>query len=429
MSTENITTTTQEVEIDIDTWLGAPGSENITLPDNKEPQPKNIFAPSDNLNFDYLDNKEDKRDVVIQDEELNEDGSVKTPKITQKVDDIIKELDVEEDDVTETEKEKTKSAGRPKTEKSGLIEFLKKRIEEKEMVTFDDFDEENGNLDEYLASMSETDVEELWKANMDSIKTKVAIETPKEFFESLPEELQYAAKYVQDGGTDIKSLFRALAHVEEVRSLDPEAEDDQEEIVRGYLLATKFGTQEEIDEEITEWKDLGTLGKKAKQFKPKLDSMQEEQVAAQLVAQETRKKQQEEAAAQYVNNTFEALRTGELNGIKLDKKVQTALYTGLVKAQYPSLSGRPTNLLGHLLEKYQFVEPNQALVAEALWLLSSPEEYRDNLVKTGKNAATETIARKLKTESERKTSGTSTVADDKPNKTLKPQRPTNIFKR
>lgn len=435
-TTDNkIVTTTQQVEIeDFDSWLAAPGSDSVVLPTETKAPIKNVFSPQEKVNFDFLDQDDNKEEIVIQKEELDEDGNVKTEKVVQKAEEFLKELtgegaeeeSEEGEDTTEAAKAK---GGRPKTEKSGLVEFLKKRIEEKEMVTFDDFDDETGNLDEYLTSLSEADIEELWKANMESIKTKVAVDTPKEFFDALPEELQYAAKYVMDGGQDLKSLFKALAHVEETRTLDPEAEDDQEDIVRGYLLATKFGSEEEINEEIEEWKNLGTLEKKAKQFKPKLDSMQEEQVAAQLAEQENRKVQQQQAAEAYVNNTFEALRTGELNGIKLDKKTQTALYTGLVKPQYPSMSGRPTNLLGHLLEKYQFgPDKNYGLIAEALYLLSSPDEYRENLIKTGKTAAVEDITRKLKTEANRKNTTTGHIPEEKP-KSLKPQRQNNIFKR
>lgn len=422
------TTINTEIDLDIDSWLNAPGIDNIILPAEEKPVQKNIFSPREKTDLSFINEPEEKT-VTIQNEELNEDGSVKTEKVTEKVDDILNELNkVETEEEEEIETKKT--AGRPKTEKSALVEFFKKRIEDQEMVTFDDFDDENGDLTEYLTSLSSEDLDELWKANMDTLKNKVATETPQEFFQSLPDELQYAAKYVMDGGQDLKGLFKALAHVEETRALDPEQEADQEEIVRGYLLATKFGDENEIAEEIEEWKNLGTLEKKAKQFKPKLDTMQEEQVAAQIADQELRKAKQEAASKAYVDNTFEALKTGELNGIKLDKKVQTALYTGLVKPQYPTLSGRPTNLLGHLLEKYQFVEPNYPLIAEALWLLSNPDEYRDNLIKTGKNVATEEISRKLKTESSRKNSGTGVIQEEKPvSKVFKPTRQTNIFKR
>jgi hypothetical protein len=155
--------------------------------------------------------------------------------------------------------------------------------------------------------------------------------------------------------------------------------------------------------------------------------MQEEIVKSQIVEQEARKQQQEQAADAYMQNVFEALRPAEINGLKLDKKTQAQLYSGLVQPQYPSISGRPTNLLGHLLEKYQFVEPNYPLIAEALWLLSNPDEYRQTLTKQGKNQAVEQTVRQLKTEQSRK--NTSTYQDDDEPKSRKLVRPANIFKR
>lgn len=295
------------------------------------------------------------------------------------------------------------------------------------MFAFDDYDENKQSLEDYLGSLGEKDVEELWQANIDNLKQEVAAKTPQEFFESLPEELQYAAKYVADGGQDLKGLFQALAQVEQVRQLDPTNEYDQEGIVKSYLQATGFGSEEEIEEELTTWKDLGVLEKKAKQFKPKLDQMQEEYVQAQLAEQESRKMQQEQAADAYMKNVFEALRPAEINGLKLDKKTQAQLYSGLVQPNYPSISGRPTNQLGHLLEKYQFVEPNYPLIAEALWLLSNPEEYRQNLVKQGKNQAVEQTVRQLKTEQARK--NVSTYQEEDESRSRKIARPTNIFKR
>jgi hypothetical protein len=295
------------------------------------------------------------------------------------------------------------------------------------MFAFDDYDEGSQSLEEYLGSLGEKDVEELWQANIDNLKQEVAAKTPQEFFESLPEELQYAAKYVADGGQDLKGLFQALAQVEQVRQLDPTKENDQEGIVRSYLQATGFGNEEEIDEELTTWKDLGVLEKKAKQFKPKLDQMQEEFVQSQIAEQESRKMQQEQAADTYMKSVFEALRPAEINGLKLDKKTQAQLYSGLVQPNYPSISGRPTNQLGHLLEKYQFVEPNYPLIAEALWLLSNPEEYRQTLVKQGKNQAVEQTVRQLKTEQSRK--NVSTYQEEDETRSRKIARPTNIFKR
>jgi hypothetical protein len=409
---QNVQTSVQEVDIDIDSlFSGAPDAASIVVPMEEETKPSLFTKKDTDLSFLDKDEKEDGNKTVSRETPLEVLSNV--------LDDEIKTSDDEDNDV--------KKGGRPKVDKSGLVSFLKKRIENNEMFAFDDYDETKQSLDDYLGGLGEKDVEELWQANIDNLKQEVAAQTPTEFFESLPEELQYAAKYVADGGQDLKGLFLALAQVEEVRGMNPKDENDQEGIVRQYLQASNFGTAEEIEEEVTTWKDLGVLEKKARQFKPKLDQMHEEMIQSQLQEQEYRKQQQEAAAEAYVQNVFQALRPAEINGIKLDKKVQAQLYSGLVQPQYPSISGKPTNLLGHLLEKYQFLEPNYPLIAEALWLLSDPESYRGELKKQGKNAAVEQTVRQLKTEQSRK--NISTYQEEEENKPRKIARPQNIFKR
>lgn len=411
----NVQTSVQQVDVDIDSWLGTPGADSIITPTAEEAEDAkpNIFS-SRKQDLSFLDKGDDQE----------EDSEEKKEEAKQVIKELDKEFLNQPDDEEETSKSK---GGRPRTEKSGLVEFLKKRIESNEMFAFDDYDEKKESLDDYLGKLGEKDIEDLWKANIDNMKQEVASQTPQKFFESLPEELQYAAKYVSDGGNDLKGLFQALAQTEEVRSLDPVDDNDQELIIRSYLQATQFGTPEEIEEELETWKDLGVLEKKAKQFKPKLDQMQEQIVQAKIQEQEYKKQQQEQAAEAYMQNVFEALRPAEINGLKLDKKTQAQLYTGLVQPQYPSINGRPTNLLGHLLEKYQFVEPNYSLIAEALWLLSDPDAYRAELKKQGKNAAVEQTVRQLKTEQSRKnSSGYEEEEEQRPRKISRPQ---NIFKR
>ena len=256
-------------------------------------------------------------------------------------------------------------------------------------------------------------------------------EVSTEFYEELPEELQVAAHYVANGGNDLKSLFRSLAAVEEIRQLDTSDEASQEQIVRSYLHATQFGDAEEIEEEIAAWKDRDELEAKANKFKPKLDAMQEQIVARQLQQQELKRKQQEKQAAVYTDTIYKTLEPGELNGMKLDKKVQNMLFGGLTQANYPSVSGKPTNLLGHLLEKYQYVEPNPALISEALWLLADPEGYRTKVKSIGSKEQVEKTVRTLKTEQSNKTISSQSQEDDDNASRRKPgsgvQRPTGSF--
>jgi hypothetical protein len=164
--------------------------------------------------------------------------------------------------------------------------------------------------------------------------------------------------------------------------------------------------------------------------------MHEEVVAQKLAEQEYRKQQQAEQAKAYQDNVYNTLSIGELGGVKLDRKVQGMLYSGLVQPNYPSISGKQTNLLGHLLEKYQFVEPRHDLIAEALWLLADPDGYKAKVKDQGAKATVEKTVRTLKTEEARKlsSSSTNTGDDDARRPAAKSQqrtlsRPNNLFKR
>jgi hypothetical protein len=375
-------TTVGQADVNIDELFGTPGAESIMLPSDgkEEEKPKTMFS-KESVDTTFLDKSSFS-------EKKEEDAEVK---------EAIAELD---NLITQEEDAGTK--GRPKVDKSGLAELASKMIEEGSLVGFDD--------DKPLEDYTTKDFRELFEANFQERENKIRENTPKEFFNALPEELQIAAKYVADGGQDLKGLFRTLAQVEEMIQLDPADEHDQAEIARQYLWATNFGTPEEIETEIEEWGDMGRLEQKANQFKPKLDRMQEEIVARQLAEQETKKEKQQNAAKKYTDNVYNTLSVGDLGGIKLDKKTQGMLYSGLVQPNYPSISGKPTNMLGHLLEKYQFVEPRHDLIAEALWLLADPEGYKGKVRDQGSKIATEKTVRMLKTEEARKI--TSSVIND-----------------
>jgi hypothetical protein len=407
----NDSTSVEEVEINLDEILGTPGAENVMLPDGdgKKTEAKpNIFS-STSPDLSFIDNDSD-----------DDDDESKEKKVD--VNAIIKEADPEDDfsGPKDEEPANEKQVGRPKIEKSGLAEVFNKMIEAGKIVPFDD--------DKPLEEYSVKDFEELIEANFNEVENRVRQETPQEFYDSLPDELLYAAKYVSDGGQDLKGLFKILSEVEEYRELNPKNERDQEVILREYLRATKFGNDDDIDEEILGWKDRGELEAKAMKFKPKLDKMQEQVVAQKVAQQEKIRKQQEAAAQHYMQNVYTTLQPGELNGVKLDKKTQSMLYSGLVQPQYPSMSGRPTNLLGHLLEKYQYVEPRHDLIAEALWLLADPDGYKGKIRNQGQQQTVEKTVRQLKTEQAKMQSSTPVVEREETRQRRIP-RNDNFFKR
>lgn len=407
MSTPENTTVVETVDIDLDNILGVPGADSIMLPEEKKP---NVFSTG-SVDTTFLDKPAE-----------STDGSDDNKEDKTSFMDILK--DVDENDasliIQKEEEEQKKTPGRSKISKDGTVELVKKLIDAGQIVPFDD----EKSIDDY----SITDFEELFQANFEERENKIRESTPAEFFQSLPEELQVAAKYVSDGGQDLKGLFKVLAQVEETYELDPSETSDQERIVREYLTATNFGTAEDIEEEIDSWKDRGDLENKANKFKPKLDQMQAQVVQQKLAQQEQMKQRQAAQAQKYMQNIYETLKPGEINGVKLDRRTQEMLYAGLVQPQYPSISGRPTNMLGHLLEKYQYVEPNHGLIAEALWLLADPDSYKNKIKEQGQKETVEKTARMLKTEEARK-SGNSTVVEKEEVKQKTIKRNNNFFKR
>tara|TARA_R110000787_G_scaffold5178_5_gene19076 strand:+ start:716 stop:2017 length:1302 start_codon:yes stop_codon:yes gene_type:complete len=407
----------------------APSGSDITLPNETKSKPSILSGLSEKPDFSFsnpeddgvddLSKKTEGESAATTDEAVDELVEDKTKVDSEDVKDILDSLD----DETNKDVEQKETRGRKSI--SGISDVFDKLIKSDKIVPFDDGKE--------LTDYSAKDWEELIEANLEERANQVRRETPKQFFASLPEELQIAARYVADGGQDLKGLFNTLGTVEETKSLSLKSESDQETIIKEYLGATGYGTSEEIEEEIEIWKDLGKLENQAAKFKPKLDKMQEKVVIKKLEEQDLKKKQQEHASKQYMTNVYETLKEGQLGDLKVDRKTQAMLYNGLVQPSYPSVSGKNTNLLGHLLEKYQFVEPNYTLISEALWLLSDPTGYKAKIMDKGAQQSVETTVRKLKTASANNSSASLGVPQNQEAKRKpagkKLQRTNNIFKR
>ena len=309
--------------------------------------------------------------------------------------------------------------------KSDLIDFFRTKIESGELTAFDDYDESKTSLNDYLKGFKKKDFDELWKSNADAKTKEIADQIPQQFFDSLPAEMQYAARYIQDGGQDMKSLFKALSAVEEVKALDPVK--DARALAEQYLMAKSFGTQEDITEQLDEWDDLGITEKKAAKFKPELDKMSEQILQGKIAAQSRLKEDQKMQSDFYHENVREALRTEDLSGIRLDKKTQIDLYRGLTDFTYTDSRGKRCTEFEHLLDKIMWKEPDYKLLAEAQWLLKDPAGYKKALNNIAVNASVEETVRTLKTEQARTRSVT--VEASTPQKKTALPRSGNMFRR
>lgn len=373
-------------EDELNNLLGMPGADTVMTgaPEEADTKKASSFFDTGKTDVSFLD--EPPVEEVITDppkagEEVVTDPPAKEEVSEEDLDKIIEETVVDDD---------PSKAGRPALDKNGMAQLTKSLIDDKVLFPFDD--------DKDMADYTLDEFKELIVSNIKEKERDIKEKTPQEFFQSLPPKLQYAAKYVADGGDNLEGLFKQLSASEAVKNLDPTSERGQETIIREYLSATRFGDENEIQEEIESWKDLEKLEAKALQFKPKLDKMQEQVVQRKVAEQEQKRIKQENMSQQYAENIYSVLEPGELNGLKLDEKTQHMLYQGLINPNYQSANGSPTNMFGHLIEKHQFLEPNHGLIAEALWLLADPDGYKSQLSKGAKQKQVIDTVKKLKTE-------------------------------
>ena len=407
------TTTVQEVDIkEINALLDiGTGEDSVMLADEKKKK-KGIFSPInpdtaflDNADESATDNNKEEEPSTDELKKSEEGGSTDKEDESDKKDDApvnVENILAPPSDDTVDDDTTVNKGGRP----TALVTAAKKLMEKGLLKPFQD---EKGN-DEPIDNYTAADFEELIEANFNAERESLKNQLPSEFMNTLPPEMQQAYEYISNGGTDLKGMFGALAASNEIRDLDVNTENDQKQIIRAYLQATRYGTPEEIEDELYSLEDRGDLVKKAKQFKPKLDAMQQQIVNDRIARQEEENKKRQAQSQRYIESVYSALEPGKLNGLDLDNKTQNMLYAGLVQSNYPSINGKQTNMLGHLLEKYQWVEPRHDLIAEALWLLADPDGYKTNIKSNVQQETNEKVLRTLKTE--QATKSISTAKDD-----------------
>ncbi len=318
--------------------------------------------------------------------------------------------------------------GRPKTEKNALVSYLASKIEANEFGIPDDapYDAAKQTLPEYLSSLPEKDLHAYLDANIKAQVDDIRETTPKEFYDSLPEELQYLAAYVADGGQNLKGVLQAMTRVEEVRAMDPAVEADQVPIVRAYLQSSTKLTQDQIAEQIEEWKEGDKLEKRAREFKPQLDEMQKEQVVAYQKQQQEVNKQRQELQKFYATNVYKALENNELAGVKLDKKFAREIADNMISTAPSPYDGRPVNWLGYGLDKCQFTEPDYEAVMLASWILNNKPAALEAIRQQGATQQTEKVAKLIKMG---QGLGTAQAAAPEPVKTVKRINTSNVLKR
>lgn len=418
MSDKKETTNVQEVDVNLNELLGT-GVDTVMLPGEEASDSKPSIFSRGEPDMTFLDKPNTATDESKTEtsKEEEEEDSPKTEEVeesqtadSEALDDPLS-IPTDEPVYDDT----ANKGGRP----AAAISAFKKLFDSKVLLPFDD----DKSIEEY----TQADIEELIQANLEQQRSNLQQELPHQFFGNMPPEMQQAYQYIADGGTDLKGLFQAMAASNEIKEVDITHEAGQIYAVRAYLQATNYGNAEEIEDEIRSLLDRGDIEKKASQFKPKLDAMSDSMVQQRIHQQNIENQQRQQQSQVYMDSVYKALETGELNGIQLDNRTQNMLYAGLVQPNYSSSSGKQTNQLGYLLEKYQWIEPRHDLIAEALWLLSDEEGYRNEIRKQGSMEQVQKTARTLKTEEQAGKSSSSSTTDSDDGSSR--QRTNNVIKR
>ncbi len=290
----------------------------------------------------------------------------------------------------------------PKVE--NMASIFQKLIDDGTILPFD----EDKKLEEYTID----DFKELIKCNVD----EMAKQANDDEFNTLSPETRALLSYERNGGKDVKEMMYAIASAKQTYDFDISTPSGQKDIIRSYMkYKGVYKNDSSLEREISRLEDAGELQEKAEEFKPLLEEIQVNEVNKRLQQQEYQKQKIKEQAQLYNNSIKNTLSKDDVNGVPMTNKVKNMIYSGLVNNNYQLLSGRKTNLLYHLLEKKQYIEPDHSLIAEVTWLLSDPEGYKQAVSESIKKKITSATADKIKGEQQ----GRSTQQEYNERKTIK----------
>lgn len=258
--------------------------------------------------------------------------------------------------------------------KEGTVDYktvASKLIEDEILIGF-----EEGTIE------SIEDLKELIQANLEE-REQLGVKTKfQEVYDSMPEEVQQAIEYVANGGKDIRQMLKKLSNIVETKEIDVTTESGQKETIKQYLLKTQFGTEEDIDDQITEWDDLGVLDKKANNFKPKLEALATKEAQEEIKRQETNREKQQGLLRGYYEGIESSIKEGKINSIPLTPDEKNKIYKGLTENNYTSsISGKPINYLGKFIEDITWNSPDYVLLSELTLFALDPAKYKEKIEK------------------------------------------------
>jgi hypothetical protein len=274
----------------------------------------NIGASNENADDDIKTGTEGLIEDTLdnQDDNLENDAIKKADKALEEIADKQKKAIKKEevvDDTTEDvdDTQKVEEDEEPK-ESTGISEFTK-ALYEKNVLDFDDTDEDFEDSEEGL----------------EKLINKTVNNRINKWAESLPEDYAKFLDYVQNGG-DPKQFINTYYNTESWENFNLESEDNQKRAIKESLkLAGE--SPEDINDMIDEWEINGSLEKRAKSAITKLQKHEKAEKEKIVEYQKEQARKQEATNLEYWNNFKKDLYEREtVAGFKLTPKVKDNLW-------------------------------------------------------------------------------------------------------
>jgi len=212
-------------------------------------------------------------------------------------------------------------------------------------------------------------------------------------------QLQNLFEYEINGGKDLASYLTTLQAVQNIQDLDPDDEADAEIIIREYN-SVMGSSVDEINEDISLFKESGKLISKAKQLKPKLDQKKQEvadKQAQEQLAIATFKKEQKLETQRSIMTSLERK---NIFGITLDQDLISKvgyIFTNDAEITLPG-NEKVTKPIDEALIDFHKYNPkgNKDALILATLLLADPEKTLALIKKDAKVEAHETLIKENK---------------------------------
>lgn len=393
-------------------------NENTTITPLNSKEMEDLFTMNEVETVNNpADTKLNFKQNSLNEDDLNIGGNKSDEEIEEKKVDEKKVEVVSDADITIANTEKIEETT-VDSEKDLELAALEELVKKDKLFLF-----EGGEFDKKeLKDYTKKERAELIEANQERIKEEAEAKAPVEFFESLSPLMQMAFNYETNGGTDLKGLFANLADFQTVSNLDITTESGQEEVVKTYLKMQGDLNDQEIQEELSNIKDIaGALEKKAGLYKPKIEAKQQQIIDKKLKDQEAAKVRQDAAMVKYKEAVYNTIASGEINGVKLTKTTQGKLYEGLTTR---------VGIFNEFFKQIPGFKADYSHMAEIYWLAVDRKGYLEALgaVKSAETAADD--FKRLKTAGQNKTTANTTVIDHTtPVKQNTIKKKTNLFAR